>query len=472
MKIAINSMRLTLVALLLAGAGSLAATFTNLHTFSLAQYDSGVGEFTNSDGYYPNGLVYSGGVLYGITAYGGTAGEGAVFRVNPDGSNFTNLFSFPAPVPDPGNPGYTTSEGTTPEVIVVSGNTIYGTANFGGDKIVTPSGPLYGLGTIFKINTDGSDFALLHTFHGSDGQQPGPGLTLYSNTLYGTTSLGGTDDWGTVFEINTTGSGFATLYNFTNDVGVYAGVVLSSNRLYGFTASGGAQGDGMLYSIGSADGSGFSDLFDFSGTNGAAPYATPTIVGNTIFGSTDGGGPAQAGTVFRINTDGNSFTNLYNFTPPNGENTDGAYPDFCGVVFSGGKLYGATTTSGSGRQGTVYQLNPDGSGFTNLYDFSGSVDGAAPYATPVVSGNMLYGTTDSGGTNEEGIVFALTLFPPPVPLLIRSINKGVVLSWADASLSLYSATNLTVAFTKVLGATSPYTNAATGVQKFFQLQGN
>ena len=63
---------------------------------------------------------------------------------------------------------------------------------------------------MFRLNTDGSDYAILKTFVGSEGIGP-MGLTLSGSTLYGTTYKGG--PVGTVFKINTDGSGYTVLKN-------------------------------------------------------------------------------------------------------------------------------------------------------------------------------------------------------------------------------------------------------------------
>ena len=50
--------------------------------------------YTNSDGAYPDGtLVLSGNTLYGTAYGGGSAGNGTVFAVNTNGTGFTNLHS-------------------------------------------------------------------------------------------------------------------------------------------------------------------------------------------------------------------------------------------------------------------------------------------------------------------------------------------------------------------------------------------
>src|SRR5580658_8863038 len=127
--------------------------FTNIHSFTASATNS-LGSYTNSDGANPSGgLILSGNALFGTTANGGTGGSGTVFRVNTDGSDFTNLHSFSA---TSGSPSYTNSDGANPVAgLVLVGSTLYGTAQNGGSA---------GNGTVFKVNIDSTGFSLLHTF--------------------------------------------------------------------------------------------------------------------------------------------------------------------------------------------------------------------------------------------------------------------------------------------------------------------
>jgi uncharacterized repeat protein (TIGR03803 family) len=95
------------------------------------------------------------------------------------------------------------SRGNPSVDLVVSGSTLYGTAEYGG-------GPP-GNGTIFKLNIDGSSFTMLERFSGNDGVNPSVGLALSSSTLYGGTAAGGTFGNGIVFSINTDGTDYKIL---------------------------------------------------------------------------------------------------------------------------------------------------------------------------------------------------------------------------------------------------------------------
>src|ERR1035437_9285297 len=207
-----NIKNLFLLPALIAGLGLIPAgrgtaqTLTNLYSFTSSDPNTG----NNSDGSAPvAGLILSGTTLYGTAQYGGPNDNGTVFELNTDGTGFTILHSFTAD-PYPYIFG-TNSDGANPQAgLILSGNTLYGTAGSGGSS---------GQGTVFKVNTNGMGFTNLYSFTlrsgsfprtNSDGASPTAGLILSGNTLYGTAEQGGSPGYGTVFAVNTDGSGFTT----------------------------------------------------------------------------------------------------------------------------------------------------------------------------------------------------------------------------------------------------------------------
>ncbi|MGO8928062.1 MAG: choice-of-anchor tandem repeat GloVer-containing protein [Limisphaerales bacterium] len=106
--------------------------------------------------------------------------------------------------------------------------------------------------------------------------------------------------------------------------------------------------------------------------------------------------------VFRAQA-GVIFTNLYSFTGTN----DGANP-YAGLVQgSDGSLYGTASSGGQNNLGTVYKLSTNGA-LTRLYSFDGT-NGAAPYATLVQGRDgSFYGTTYAGGVSNLGTIFQFT----------------------------------------------------------------
>jgi uncharacterized repeat protein (TIGR03803 family) len=399
-----------------------AQNFTTLHSFT-----------NNPDGANPYaGLILSGNTLYGTTQFGGSSNIGTVFAVNTDGTGYTNLYSFIG----------SSYEANPRASLILSGNTLYGTATYGGGS---------GNGTVFAINTNGMGFTNLYSFTGgNDGANPFDGLILSGSTLYGTVFNGGSSYSGTLFAVNTNGTGFTNLYIFTggSDGGnPFAGLILSGNILYGTAEYDGSSGRGTVFAI-NTNGMGFTNLYsftaapypNFTNSDGGNPFGGLILSGNTLYGTAAYAGSLAYGTVFKVNTDGTGFTNLYSFTGGN----DGATPE-AGLILSGNTLYGTARLGGSYNGGTVFAINTDGTGFTNVYSFTGGSDGATPLAKLILSGNTLYGTTYAGGDAGNGTVFSLSLPPASVPqLTIIPFGANVILTWpANATgFTLEFATNL------------------------------
>jgi uncharacterized repeat protein (TIGR03803 family) len=415
------------------GGGTVFAVNTDGSGFTVLR------EFSSSDGASPQGsLVLSGTMLYGTTSGGGSNGNGTVFAINADGSDFTVLKDFT-----------NSTDGESPNAgLVLSGTTLYGTCAWGGGlgygnlfmvkrdgsgfavlkdftnsngganmygRLMVSGTNLFGTtchggnsgcGTVFRVETDGSGYAVIQNFEQGDGAYPCPNLTLSGTTLYGTTAYGGAFGNGVIFREEADGSGYAVLKNFTNSldgVAPSAGLVCSNSTLYG-TCYGGGLGMGTVFRV-NTDGSGFCVIETFTNWIEAAyPNSSLVLSGSTLYGTTAGGGADNCGTVFKVNTDGTGYTVLKAFR----YRSDGAYPD--GLVLSGTTLYGAASYGGGYDNGTVFRVNTDGSGFVVLKHFEGVIQGgnmAGPVGCLVLSGTTLYGTTAQGGSHDQGTVFKI-----------------------------------------------------------------
>jgi len=486
MKFVIATMRWFMAFLMLGGMSLPALTFTNLHVFSAAHTSPTLPVATNTDGGFPYArLILSGNTLYGAASGDGVNGIGALFKINTDGTGFTNFLTFS------GINGSLTNgdNGGNPQgELTVAGNQLYGTTSGGGTNFS---------GTVFTINTDGTGFTNLYYFSARsklspytnrDGAFPEGGVLLYSNKLYGTTYYGGTHGVGAIFAVGIDGTGFTNLCNFTGTNGANsdAHLVAAGNTLYGTTFNGGSgvNTNGTIFAI-HTDGTGFTNLHNFSprgfpytsNYDGAHPQAGLTLSGHTLYGTAALGGSIGNGygTIFTINTDGSGFKNVLNFNF-----TGGAGP-YGELLVSGNTLYGTTTEAGAHYGGTVFQVNSDGSNYIDLFDFAavaynGSAytnsTGEQPWAGVVSTGSALYGTTPIGGAGT-GTIFALTLAAPSaVTLNAQSSNGALVLSWTGSTFSLQSSPTLGGTFTTVPNATSPYLVATTNSQQFYRLQAN
>jgi uncharacterized repeat protein (TIGR03803 family) len=296
---------------------------------------------------------------------------------------------------------------------------------------------------VFAVTAEAQSFSVIHSFLGGpDGNEPTYGLTIdAAGNIYGST-FSGDDGTGTIFRLRFRNSTWQLnpLYVFTGGPSSpgaidYSGVIIGpGGALFGTTAYG---GEGNCATWGGTLGCGtvfrlrppitfcvtavcywqWTRLFEFDGAGeGATPYGGPLIFDNAgnLYGTTFGGGggncSAGCGLVYKLSPSNGGWTQtvLYQFT---GSNGDGSYP-WAGVVFdAAGNLYGTTQYGGANGYGTIYQLTPSGSGWTEkvLYNFQRAQDGGWPYSGVVLdpSGN-LYGATTVGGTGDGGTLFELS----------------------------------------------------------------
>ena len=207
----------------------------------------------------------------------------------------------------------------------------------------------------------------------------------------------------------------------------------AGNR-YGTTQLGGSATSGLVYElvrpVPPKTAWTYTVLYNFSGPpDGLFPEAGLIFdnAGN-LYGTTAGGGTANAGTVFELVpplSPGGTWTEslLHSFTPDSG---DGSNPEteltwdrsgnLIGVTLAGG-INSGSPCEGFGDCGTVFELSPPstpGGAWTEtiLHNFN-LAEGADPSGTPVVAADgVLYGTTDNGGPRRRGVVYML--HPPLV----------------------------------------------------------
>jgi uncharacterized repeat protein (TIGR03803 family) len=289
------------------------------------------------------GLALSGGTLYGATVqcqysipYGG------IYSLNTDGTGYMVLHTFSGG----------SSDGKTPFV----GPTLYGSTLYG----VTAMGGTSNAGVLYQLQRDGTGFSVMHAFLGgtSDGSSPEAPLLVVGSTLYGTTMSGGAYNNGTVFRVNADGSNYQILHSFavTEGGANLSGLIQVGSALVGANMVGGGHlgMNGTIFKL-NPDGTDFQVLHRFIGgaNDGLVPTSSLTAIGSTIYGTTSQGGSSNKGVLFQIDLDGTDFNLLHTFTGGSG---DGASPSYNGIVVSGSTLYGMTRQGGPNDQGVVYSL--------------------------------------------------------------------------------------------------------------------
>jgi uncharacterized repeat protein (TIGR03803 family) len=361
-------------------------------------------------------ILDAAGNLYGTTSNGGGDGFGAVYKLSPGTSDWseTTLYSFAN-----GKDGRFPFPGLAMDA---AGN-LYGMTSYGGS---------FGWGTVYRLApTAGGTwkFTLLHAFSGGQG---GGIVSSFESTalildaagnLYGTSAFGGTYPLsGLVFKLAPTTSGpwtFSVLYDFTGgtdgDYALCRRLTMDAlGNIYGTTSAGGAHSTGVVFKLTPSPSGTWTEsiLYSFNGgKDGAFPNGglIQDSIGN-LYGTTNGGGSQKCypgcGVVFKLSQFNGVWTETPIYTFTNGESPDG------GLISDGaGNLYGTTIGGGEFLYGTVFELSPSAAGgwtLTTLHSFDLS-DGYSPYAGLARdSAGNLYGTTAYGGSNYGGVAFEIT----------------------------------------------------------------
>lgn len=323
------------------------------------------------------------GNLFGTTTEGGVSNKGAVFKLDPAGTA-TLLYSFTGP-PD----------GAAPKRVLIqdaAGN-LYGTASGGGlgpcftifNEPPTPPTKVF-CGIVFAIDATGNE-TVLYKFSGQpDGAVPLSGLIRdASGNLFGTTYQGGTGHCeesgtsvialptetgcGTIFMLDTAGKE-TVLYSFTGEPDgalPLAGLVRdAAGNFYGTTYIGGASGAGTVFKLDTMGAE--TILYSFTGgPDGGHPEAGLQVdAAGNLYGTTNDGGAAGFGTVFKLTPTSAKSFNLAVSLMGNGSGTVTSQP--------AGINCGATC-SASFSSGTVITLNANAAAGSNFIGWNGPCSG-------------------------------------------------------------------------------------------------
>ncbi|MGH8047136.1 MAG: choice-of-anchor tandem repeat GloVer-containing protein, partial [Chthoniobacterales bacterium] len=184
-------------------------------------------------------ILASDGKVYGIASSGGLNTNGAIYRMNADGSGYVPLLQFASA---------TSGRGNTSPIIEATNGKLYGACPFGG----TNNG-----GTLWRMDKSGANFEVLVAFLPAvDGDRCCSGLIQASDgKLYGTTYSGTGGTAGGIFRMDPDagGSSFQQLHAFSmaTEGKASVGTVLegSDGRIYGTTSESAANNYGTIWRI-------------------------------------------------------------------------------------------------------------------------------------------------------------------------------------------------------------------------------
>ncbi|HZY80986.1 MAG TPA: choice-of-anchor tandem repeat GloVer-containing protein, partial [Cyclobacteriaceae bacterium] len=322
-----------------------------------------------------SGLAYSAsGFLYGTTFTSGASSIGSLFRIDLDG-NLEVLTSFDA----------TTGRYPVGRLIAVGGK-IYGATQSSGNNKPT----------LFSVNENGTGLTTIHEF---------PSLSINSFTglikgpddaLYGVTTNGLTD----IFRYGLDGSGYSKVFSIGHGIGKYLSFG-SNNRIYGHN------GASMIFSV-NATGGDYTQhavLDDWNSSNLAGLYVTTD---GMVYGN-GAGGNGNVGIFYKVNgnvprnsQDAKLIKDLYS-------DTQGKKPLGHLTQLDDGDLLGATRMGGWNNRGTLFKIGPDGQNYRTIFDFGDVEINGYPADAPIKGpGGSYYQSTSAGDIfkiNEDGTGF-------------------------------------------------------------------
>jgi uncharacterized repeat protein (TIGR03803 family) len=394
---------------------------------------------TDAIGYHLRASLVRGpdGKLFG-TAWSGSKAHpsgGSVFALNPANREVTLLHGFTPMIGGRNDDGY----GSVAPLTLGADHRLYGTAREGGQSGV-PNQP--GVGTLFSLLPDGSDFAVHHHFgtqlRFADGANPSGAPTFDGRgNFYGATSNGGSPGSGVIYKWD--GSTLTALHTFDafdrsktparnhDGGGPYGSPVFGPDGLlYGMTTWGGINGRGTVYALDPNSGA-FTVLYNFAPFVFSGNQDNPPL--QSLFCDSAGalwltnefGGKNGTGLIARLVE--RTVTIVHEFgiysaaACPRFSNSDGALPLGTPIEAPDGYIYGTTYYGGAKGTGCIWRIGKDGREFELVHSFISTEHnpespGAYP-ATGLVVGidGALYGTTFHGGAIGGGAVYRLTFDP-------------------------------------------------------------
>lgn len=360
-----------------------------------------------------SGLTFDrSGALYGTTTSAAT-----VFKLtySASGWNCFPLYTFRGG-----------DDGDSPQTRVIFGpdGTLFGNTRFGGGGTCDLG---EGCGTAFQLmpsatacrtGSCGWSENVLHRFQGTpDGFWPmGDQAIDQAGNVYGATYEGGQDDVGEIYKLTRSSQGWSksTVYSFPwpdDGHGAAATSVMlgADGNLYGTTEGGGDYNEGTVFQL-APSGSGWTETVLHSLTPDEGYYPEGGLIADSsgnLYGTVCCGGARGGGAVFELAHSNGAWTFSILYSFPGRD-----FGPFASLVMdANGNLYGTSYGHGAYGSGMVFKLVHSAGAwtFTSLHDFTGGSDGGEPNGSLIfdASGN-LYGTATEGGSGGRGVAFEIT----------------------------------------------------------------
>lgn len=192
--------------------------------------------------------------------------------------------------------------------------------------------------------------------------------------LYGMTQYGGVDHKGNIFHFTPSVRQMKEDYQFkykfrgSNPKGdLVAG---NDGKYYGTASAGGAFNAGVIYEWDSISNV-VTELYDFTGTDGADPRGAMLHYNSKFYGLTCKGGAHNYGVIYEWDITAQVYTKLYDMDSINGMHPDGS------LTLADSVLYGFAHDGGAFNKGVLFEWNLLSNAYTKHFDFD-SIKGSHP----------------------------------------------------------------------------------------------
>jgi uncharacterized repeat protein (TIGR03803 family) len=355
----------------------------------------------------PTGLMQaSDGTLYSLTFQGGDYGDGVLFAVKPDGTGQRTIGSY----------------GQRPRTIIPQ------------QMVAGKDGQFYSwTGTdynyeIDRIDTSSGALTPIHIFTSDESAVPTGLIYGADGRLYGVAKGYLTTDPGVIFRLNTDGTGYTVLHTFgSSGDGIDPNYVVqgSDGKLYGTTPAGGdsaLDGDGIVFSYDPVTAT-YTRLANLGGTLGSQPTTILLASDGNLYGTT-----SQGGVVFRLPAGGGTPTIVATLPAANGQ-------PFSLIDAGGGILYGLQGAADG--SGSLFGLNVAGaSAILTTYTTFGASSMATsgigtPYCLILGKDRALYAVAPGAGAYGYGEIYRYV--PAAATVTGLTLNPTSVLGGATVS---------------------------------------
>ncbi len=362
------------------GAARFGGDFTYGTLFKINTDGSGFTKIVNFNG-TTTGMVPASDVLfstngkvYGMTAGGGLHAQGTIYAVNPDGTNYVQIFSF---------------EDTNSESSPL-GSHPFGKLTEGNDGFLygcTAQGGSNGKGTIFKVDKNGTGFQILVNLDARASYPAyGPLVESTPGDFFGMTSMGGNANKGAIFKVNSSGD-FRIISDFPQEQTSPRNLIsdTAGDYYYGITQANSLETGGSIFRV-SASGASYMLLYK----------VPPGEILTTIFYSSTGhlwvsGVHNDENFMFRMKPDGTGREDIVAY---NSALAEKRCPVVTLVETQEGEIFGGT--DGSSSPAFFFKIKNDGTGYSKLFEL--------PFPNRITA-DLLHGTDGNFYTayNHAGV---------------------------------------------------------------------